>query len=238
VRIVVALDEKLKFIDLARRICHTGHVPYEWFHMSSRYLDGAIILYIRRNGGFIAPNKPVGGREQYDQEEEDGEEGFSGAFVKEPMPGRYDWVYDLDLTSMYPKIIISLNISPETKAGKCYRVEYKPDAIIRKRKEIIRENNKMDQYTNEMCEPTPEQEHTNNIESQGISPDSEGINRADDKPPCEVCDQPSIGLFNLHGQQLKNNLPNSEIFFSDSYLCKECFCEKYPNDHKTKLWSK
>jgi len=34
------------------------------------------------------------------------------------VPGRYDWVFDLDLTSMYPNIIISLNISPETKIAK------------------------------------------------------------------------------------------------------------------------
>ena len=31
---------------------------------------------------------------------------------------RYDWVFDLDLTSMYPSIIMSLNMSPETKIGK------------------------------------------------------------------------------------------------------------------------
>ena len=43
---------------------------------------------------------------------------FSGAYVKDPNPGRYEWVYDLDLTSMYPSTIMSLNISPETKIGK------------------------------------------------------------------------------------------------------------------------
>ena len=38
--------------------------------------------------------------------------------MKSPIPGRYDWVFDLDLTSMYPSIIMSLNMSPETKIGK------------------------------------------------------------------------------------------------------------------------
>ena len=32
--------------------------------------------------------------------------------------GRYDWIYDLDLTSLYPSIIMTLNISPETKMGR------------------------------------------------------------------------------------------------------------------------
>ena len=125
VKIVVALDRKFKFIDLARNICHVGHVPYEAFHMSSRYLDGATLMYLRRNGNLIAPNKPARGREEYEAQMEEGEEGFSGAFVKEPVPGRYNWVFDLDLTSMYPNIIISLNISPETKVGKLekYSVE-------------------------------------------------------------------------------------------------------------------
>ncbi len=125
VKIVVALDRKLKFIELARNICHVGHVPYENFHMSSRYLDGATLMYLRRNGNLVAPNKPARGREEYEERLEEGEEGFSGAFVKEPVPGRYNWVFDLDLTSMYPNIIISLNISPETKVGKLqvYSVE-------------------------------------------------------------------------------------------------------------------
>lgn len=44
--------------------------------------------------------------------------GLPGAYVKEPTPGLYDWLYDLDLTSLYPSIIMTLNISPETKVGK------------------------------------------------------------------------------------------------------------------------
>ena len=41
-----------------------------------------------------------------------------GAYVKTPEPGLYKWVYDLDLTSLYPSIIMTCNISPETKIGK------------------------------------------------------------------------------------------------------------------------
>jgi DNA polymerase elongation subunit (family B) len=45
---------------------------------------------------------------------------FEGAYVKSPDPDLYEWVYDLDLTSMYPSIIMSLNASPETKVAKAY----------------------------------------------------------------------------------------------------------------------
>lgn len=118
VKIVVELEKKLQYIDLARKICHTGHVAYENYRMSSRYLEGSILTYLRRNGGLIAPNKPIDGKEEYDRQNESGEDGFIGGYVKEPIPGKYKWLYDLDLTSMYPNIMISLNISPETKVGK------------------------------------------------------------------------------------------------------------------------
>ena len=117
VKIIVALEKKKQFIELARAICHKGHVPYDCYPKSSRFIEGAILMYLRRKGQ-VAKNKPVDGNEEYESQKEDGEEGFEGAYVKSPVPGRYDWVFDLDLTSMYPNIIISLNISPETKVGK------------------------------------------------------------------------------------------------------------------------
>jgi len=117
VKIVVAIDKKLKFIDLARNICHTGHVPYECFGRSSRYIEGAMLIYLRRNG-LVAPNKPLIETDELTDVENGEQEGFEGAYVKDPIPGRYDWVFDLDLTSMYPNIMISLNISPETVISK------------------------------------------------------------------------------------------------------------------------
>lgn len=117
VKVVVELDKKYDFINLAQAVCHKGHVPYEWFQMSSRWIDGAILMYLRRHGQ-VAPNKPVGGREEYEEMQEAGEDGFTGAFVKEPVPGLYDWIYSADITSLYPSTIMSLNISPETKVGK------------------------------------------------------------------------------------------------------------------------
>jgi len=142
VKIVVAIDKKVQFIDLARRICHTGHVGYEQFGTSSRYLEGAILMYLRRHGR-VAPNKPIEGREEYEQRLEDNEEGFEGAYVKDPIPGRYEWVYDLDLTSMYPNIIISLNISPETKVGVIGRIEYDDCYIDERKLELTESHNNL-----------------------------------------------------------------------------------------------
>lgn len=117
VELVVALDQKLQFIDLVQGICHVGHVPYEDYIYSSKYLEGAVLTYLRRNN-IVAPNKPADRQERMAQVRASGDEKFIGAYVKDPIVGKYEWIYDLDLTSLYPSIIMSLNISPETKIGK------------------------------------------------------------------------------------------------------------------------
>jgi DNA polymerase elongation subunit (family B) len=118
VELIIDLDKKLQYIDLVRGIAHVGHVPYEDFVYSSKYLEGALLTYLKNIGGVVAPNKPADRREKMDALKESGEQGFIGAFVKDPVPGRYEWMYDLDLTSLYPSIIMTLNISPETKIAK------------------------------------------------------------------------------------------------------------------------
>ena len=109
VKIVVDLDKKLDFINLARGVAHLGHISYEDVFYSSRFIEGAMLVYLRKLN-VVAPNKTAysihGKRDKY-----------AGAYVKEPITGKHEWVYDLDLTSMYPSIIMTLNISPETKIG-------------------------------------------------------------------------------------------------------------------------
>lgn len=39
---------------------------------------------------------------------------YPGAYVKEPVPGMYEWVTSFDLASLYPNIIVQWNMSPET----------------------------------------------------------------------------------------------------------------------------
>lgn len=43
---------------------------------------------------------------------------FEGAYVEDPNVGRYKWLYSIDLESLYPSIIRTLGISPETKQGR------------------------------------------------------------------------------------------------------------------------
>lgn len=132
VKIIVELDKKKKLIELVRSICHIGHVPYEDYNMSSRFLEGTIVTYLHRKGIVVTDKPPAPDlsdektSDDEDSDDEDSDDGsFTGAYVKEPVPGLYEWVYSLDLQSLYPSIIMSLNISPETKVGfvRNYNVE-------------------------------------------------------------------------------------------------------------------
>ena len=117
VDLVVGLDNKLQFIELCRAVCHAGFVPYEDYIYSSKWLEGACLGYLKTKG-LVATNKPKDRKERMQALKDNNQEKFIGAYVKEPIVGKYDWIYDLDLTSLYPSIIMTLNISPETKVGK------------------------------------------------------------------------------------------------------------------------
>jgi len=52
---------------------------------------------------------------------------YEGAFVYEPVPGKYRWVVSFDVGSLYPNVIVQYNMSPETlrfEVGHSSSVEY------------------------------------------------------------------------------------------------------------------
>ena len=113
VEILIELEKKFKFIELTVAICHLCHVPYEQIYLSTSLNDGAILTYLKRKG-IVSPNKPTTTRPAlYDIKEE-----YAGGYLKDPVPGLYEWVIDLDFTSLYPSIIRSLNIGIETYVGR------------------------------------------------------------------------------------------------------------------------
>ena len=113
VEIIVELENSLKFIELTVNICHLCHTAYETIYYSTVLNDGAILTYLKRKG-IISPNKPT----TYNPSLIHAREEYAGGYLKEPVPGLYEWVIDLDFTSLYPSIIRSLNIGVETLVGR------------------------------------------------------------------------------------------------------------------------
>jgi DNA polymerase elongation subunit (family B) len=68
-----------------------------------RMWDTIIYNYLKKKNIVIPP-----------KEKSDKDEKYAGAYVKEPIPGMYDWVVNFDLNSLYPHLIMQYNISPET----------------------------------------------------------------------------------------------------------------------------
>lgn len=116
VKIIVGLDVKKKFIDLAIMVCHMAHVPYHYIYQSSKVVEGAIMTYLKRKD-IVSPNKPTTMHPElkvaYGSDTEDDDK-FAGAYVKDPVPGLYGWNGDLDLESLYPSLGILLNLGIET----------------------------------------------------------------------------------------------------------------------------
>jgi DNA polymerase elongation subunit (family B) len=137
VEIIVALEASLKFIDLTVTICHLCHVSYENIYYATALNEGAILTYLKRKG-IVSPNKPTtynpaiknitteNAKALYDRGDINKDEfdemmllaEYAGGYLKDPVPGLYEWVIDLDFTSLYPSIIRSLNMGIETLVGR------------------------------------------------------------------------------------------------------------------------
>jgi DNA polymerase elongation subunit (family B) len=59
------------------------------------------------------------------------DEQYAGAYVKEPVPGKYNWVMSFDLNSLYPHLIMQYNISPETLTEDGLRGVVTPEGILK-----------------------------------------------------------------------------------------------------------
>lgn len=117
VEIIVKIDNKRKFIDLAIMVCHMGHVPYHYVYQTSRVVEGAIMTYLKRKD-IVSPNKPTTDHPELKEKFKESDEKFPGAMVKEPIPGLYGWNIDCDLESLHPCIMRTLNIGTESYIGR------------------------------------------------------------------------------------------------------------------------
>jgi DNA polymerase elongation subunit (family B) len=103
VELVDRLEDKMKLIELALTMAYDAKVNYADVFYQVRMWDNIIYTYLKKRNIVIPPKNKSQKNEKY-----------AGAYVKEPIPGKYDWVVNFDLNSLYPHLIMQYNISPET----------------------------------------------------------------------------------------------------------------------------
>ena len=103
VELVDRLEDKMKLIELAITMAYDAKVNFADVFFQVRMWDTIIYNYLKKRNIVIPPK---------DRSEKNDK--YAGAYVKEPIPGKYDWVVSFDLNSLYPHLIMQYNISPET----------------------------------------------------------------------------------------------------------------------------
>ena len=97
------LEDKMKLLELAITMSYDAKVNFEDVYSQVRMWDTMIYNYLADKN--IVPPPRKGSKK---------DEKYAGAYVKEPVPGKYDWVVSFDLNSLYPHLIMQYNISPKT----------------------------------------------------------------------------------------------------------------------------
>ena len=108
VEILKALDEKLEYISLTKNLSHKGKHNYSEVYANTKTQDGAISAYLLSQG--IVP--PAKDRNPLSKKN------YAGGYLFCPKAGIYNYMFDEDLTSLYPSIIMTVNIGKETMVGR------------------------------------------------------------------------------------------------------------------------
>ena len=111
VKLVVDLDEELKYLDLLRFIAYLGLCNLENAVNTLPVINGAVAIRARHRDEkiptFIRPHT---------------HEKIPGGYVAKPKLGFSQNVVSFDANSLYPSVMISLNMSPETKLGSLEKI--------------------------------------------------------------------------------------------------------------------
>lgn len=118
VELVEDIDHKLKFILCAINIAYLTHSRFSEALATVKPWDNFVYNMLLEDNIQIPPQK-------FTAKDKD----IVGAYVKEPIPGKYKWIIAVDMASLYPSIAMMYNMSPETLV---YRDAPDPMAFMEK----------------------------------------------------------------------------------------------------------
>lgn len=108
VNLLVKMDDKLRYLELLRMLAYTGMTTFEGSMGTLGVVTGAAVVQARKQN-VIMPTFIKDGMSEGKN---------PGAYVGEPQGGFQESILSFDANSLYPNVMISMNLSPETKIGK------------------------------------------------------------------------------------------------------------------------
>lgn len=108
-RLLDMLDKKLQFIDLANTIAHGNCVLLQTTMGAVAVTDQAVLVEAH-NRNMVCPNKKR-------SDKDDTSVRAAGGWVANPKKGFHKWIASTDMKSLYPSVIRTYNMSPETIVG-------------------------------------------------------------------------------------------------------------------------
>lgn len=106
VKLLVRLEEILNYVELLRMLAYMGCTSFESALGTVSVVTGAAVIKARkvnkRLSTFVRSDTGV----------------LPGAYVADPIVGHHKSIVSFDANSLYPNLMITLNMSPETKVGK------------------------------------------------------------------------------------------------------------------------
>ncbi|NBO99112.1 MAG: hypothetical protein EBU90_03160 [Proteobacteria bacterium] len=120
VRLLVKLEDKLQYFQLLRMLSYTGLTTMEAAMGSMSVIIGACAIRARYRNMRIPT---------FVRDEDEGKQN-EGAYVSEPKRGFQRNIVSFDANSLYPSVMVTLNLSPETKLG-VIESQNKEEVIIR-----------------------------------------------------------------------------------------------------------
>lgn len=126
VELLVKIDEKKKYIDLSNQLAHTNTILIPATLGSVALIEQSIINEAHRRN-MVVPDKNIDMKKEHIP--------VAGAHVADPKIGLHEWIGSVDINSLYPSVIRSLNMGPETIIGQI-RLDYTSEIIKEKLKTV------------------------------------------------------------------------------------------------------
>lgn len=107
-RLLLLLENKKEIIRMAMTYARDSCVLPTDATGSVKPIDHGFIKFCREKGNIVVPDKTEHEKEKFD-----------GAIVYDTLEGRHGYLFTIDLTALYPSVMIMLGLSPETLLMQC-----------------------------------------------------------------------------------------------------------------------